>query len=150
MLSVMAEWTPLSHWFQISASCVEVHNSACFTIMLLLMLTRNKNYNPEIVKWMIKNKSRVKMKEKVQRMMWKKKLALASCVPWVLCDACTTPPLSSCTQFQCNWIHLPIRKPWESGCAVPNHSYNIGNVELPLNKGVCKELLAKYLPLPSR
>ena len=44
----------------------------------------------------------------------------------VLCDACTTPPLSSC-------------KPWESGCAVPNHSYNIANVELPLNKGVCKD-----------
>ena len=41
---------------------------------------------------------------------------------------------------------LPIRKPWLSGCAVPNHSYNIGNVEVPLNKGVCKELLAKFLP----
>ena len=98
------QWWPsdrpgLSHWFQISAGRVEVsdHNSACFTIMLLLMLTRNENYNPEIVKWIIKNKSRVKMKGKVQRMMWKKKLALASCVPWVLCDTCTTLPLSSCT-----------------------------------------------------
>ena len=30
--------------------------------MLLLMLTRNENYNHEIVKWMIKNNNRVKMK----------------------------------------------------------------------------------------
>ena len=33
------------------------------------MLTRNENYNHEIVKWMIKNNNRVKKKGKVQRMM---------------------------------------------------------------------------------
>ena len=45
-------------------------------------------------------------------------------------------------KFRCHtdptyWIHLPISRPWENGCAVPNHSYHICHVELSL-KGVCK------------
>ena len=45
------------------------------------MLTRDENLSREIVKWLIKNKNKVKLKGKVQRMMRKKKMALASCVP---------------------------------------------------------------------
>ena len=33
------------------------------------MLTRYENFNREIVKWLIKNKNKVKLKGKVQRMM---------------------------------------------------------------------------------
>ena len=105
------------------------------------MLARDENFNHEIVKCLIKNKNKVKLKGKVQewceKKSWPARRVSPECrMTHVLCDACTTPPLSSC-------------KPWESGCAVPNHSYNIANVELPLNKGVCKDAPRQISAMPS-
>ena len=41
------------------------------------------------------------------------------------------------TKIRCYRILLPMHMPWENGCAVPNHSYHVGIVQLPL-RGVCK------------